>query len=180
MKKQVQRVSEKKHTHDDPSIDCPACVEWIKRPIKNTNPTTSQPVEDELCGHGREKWACLLPHETVIKNNMNNLSQIKKEILKEFDKKCIVNKDGHCKYFNPEAFGYDKDDNEAPVYKFFPEKIKEMFSKALDQVAHAVIEYCDKEVIEPDELVVGEYNEVRNDFRKSQREVLSLLEQQLK
>ena len=22
-----------KHIHDDPGIDCPACVEWIKRPM---------------------------------------------------------------------------------------------------------------------------------------------------
>ena len=42
----------------------------------------------------------------------------------KFDELCIVNKDGSCKYWRPEAFGYAENDNEAPLDKFFPEAIK--------------------------------------------------------
>lgn len=27
-----------KHIHNDPSIDCPACIEWIKSPLPKTMP----------------------------------------------------------------------------------------------------------------------------------------------
>ena len=27
----------KKHTHNNPQIDCPACVKWVKSPLKCLN-----------------------------------------------------------------------------------------------------------------------------------------------
>ena len=48
-----------------------------------------------------------------------------------FDRLCIVNKDGDCKYWNPQAFGYSLHDNEAPLDKFFPEQVKDFIRKAI-------------------------------------------------
>jgi len=45
-------------------------------------------------------------------------------IIDRFEKLCILNKDGDCKYWNPQAFGYAENDTQAPIDKFFPEEIK--------------------------------------------------------
>lgn len=44
---------------------------------------------------------------------MSNLIQTYRESEDKFDSLCIVNKFGECKYWNPSAFGYAEDDNEA-------------------------------------------------------------------
>lgn len=43
-----------------------------------------------------------------------------------FDRRCHLTIDGKCKYFRPEAFGYDPDDTDYWNDKFFPEKIREI------------------------------------------------------
>ena len=49
----------------------------------------------------------------------------------EFDKLCIVNKDGDCKYWKPEAFGYK--DMECSMDKFFPQEVKEKLLESVQQ-----------------------------------------------
>lgn len=52
---------------------------------------------------------------------------------KKFNKLCILTKDGMCKYWKPEAFGYAEDDREAPLDKFFPEEIKQFIKKIIEK-----------------------------------------------
>lgn len=61
-------------------------------------------------------------------------------ILKEFNEKCILTKDGKCKYWRPEAFGYSENDREAPLDKFFPERVKSFLTAALETIKQETID----------------------------------------
>ena len=53
------------------------------------------------------------------------------EWIEDFNKFCIVNKFGECKYWNPGSFGYSKDDTDFPLDKFFPENIKSFIAEKI-------------------------------------------------
>jgi hypothetical protein len=58
----------------------------------------------------------------------------KETIEKKFNEFCILTKDGGCKYWNPESFGYKKGDMECSMDKFFPETIKQFIFKSIQEV----------------------------------------------
>ncbi len=74
---------------------------------------------------------------------IKKILQLNKE---EFEKLCLVNKFGECKYFDPQAFGYKDDDTEFPVDKFFPESIKAFLSLAQTRLLKGVVEILESEL----------------------------------
>lgn len=61
---------------------------------------------------------------------MNPLTQITKQALAEFDSLCYLSTDGRCKYWRPEAFGYDVGDMEALLDRFVPEEVKKYITQS--------------------------------------------------
>ena len=125
-------------THSDSMIDqrkkeyaltkgkCEVKVEWTPKPESNWFYKTWQEQRE------RSKQASEI--DDLWMENINDwqregIKQFTDELLKEFDKLCILNVDGKCKYWRPEAFGYADDDRTAPLDKFFPEIIKELILK---------------------------------------------------
>ncbi len=51
------------------------------------------------------------------------VDEIRNNIKEEFAKMSIVNAYGEYKYWNPEYFGYNKNENECPLYKYFPAEV---------------------------------------------------------
>ncbi len=63
-----------------------------------------------------------------------------------FDELCQITVDGKCKYWRPEAFGYDKDDKEAPLDKFFPEEIKSFISQERSLLLEELAETLERDI----------------------------------
>lgn len=70
--------------------------------------------------------------------------------MDRFDKFCVVNKFGECKYWNPVSFGYDAYDTGCSMDKFFPEKIKafvqETVSESLRMAAERISKVIERHV----------------------------------
>jgi hypothetical protein len=83
---------------------------------------------------------------------MNPLSTLINDSLQRFEEKfaslCLVNKFNEKKYWKPDACGYDPKDVEAPLDKFFPEKIAAVLKPVITQsnlsIIQAIKEKCEK------------------------------------
>lgn len=121
-------------------------------------------------GNGYTKEELLKLEGTTVQDIEETEEETEEELTvkqgeEEFDKFCILNKDGKCKYWKPEAFGYAEDDREAPLNKFFPEEIKNFISKGREET----VEHLKEKVAEIISNEFWELEEIEKDFKINQK-----------